>query len=94
MSKSIISNDRECFFCKSTLNLEKHHIWKGVSNRKNAEKYGLWVYLCHYHHTGSNEAVHFNRSADLYLMQLSQIEWEKKYGNREDFRKIFGKSVL
>lgn len=94
MSKSIISNEKKCFFCGATYNLHKHHCWHGTSNRKNSEKYGLWVYLCYYHHNGSNEGVHFNRSADLYLMQLSQIEWEKKHGERKKFIEIFGKSVL
>lgn len=48
--KSIVCDDRQCWVCGNPLNLEKHHVYKGP-NRPLAEKYGCFVYLCHYHHT-------------------------------------------
>jgi len=64
--KSIIQSEKECFVCKTTSNLHDHHILFGTSNRKNSEKYGLKVWLCMEHHTGSAGA-HQNRALDLYL---------------------------
>lgn len=94
MSKSIVSNDQQCWVCGNRLNLHKHHCYFGVSNRPLSEKYGCFVYLCHYHHTGSNKAVHFDHDLDLLLKKTTQREWEKRYGTREDFIKTFGRSYL
>lgn len=65
-----------------------------MSNRKNAEKYGLWIYLCAYHHNMSDKGVHFDKELDLSLKKLAQERWESEYGDREQFRQVFGKSVL
>lgn len=95
MSKSLIDNDKHCFICYETENLHKHHCWHGTANRKLAEKYGLWVYLCPYHHNMSDEGVHFNHPFDVMLKKYAQKTWEEnKIGSREDFIKIFGKSYL
>lgn len=94
MSKSIISNDRQCWVCESRQDLHRHHVFPGVANRPLSEKYGCWVYLCPYHHNMSNEGVHFNHDLDLLLKKQTQREWEKRYGNREEFIKRFGKSYL
>lgn len=61
----------------------------GTSNRKNSEKYGLKVWLCHNHH----HHVHMNREVDLGLIQQAQILFEETH-TREEFRAIFGKSWL
>ena len=87
---SLISNERECFICGTTTNLNLHHIFFGVSNRKQSDKYGLWVFLCVRHHTG-NEGVHFNKELDLELKQMAQNKFEETH-TREEFRAIFGKS--
>ena len=92
--RSIVSIDKQCWVCGSRENLHKHHIYYGVSNRPLSEKYGCVVYLCYYHHNGSNEGVHFNHMLDLLLKKHCQRAWEKKYGDREAFRKIFGRSYL
>lgn len=94
MSKSIISNEKKCLFCGTTLNLHKHHIFNGVANRKISEKYGCWCYLCAFHHNMSDCGVHLDKQADLQLKQLCQRVWEAKYGDREQFIKTFGKSYL
>lgn len=90
MARSIVQSYKECFFCKTTLGLHKHHIFGGI-NRKLSEKYGLWVYLCVYHHTGSNDSVHMNREIEIWLKRYAQIRFERKH-TREEFIEIFGKS--
>lgn len=41
----------------------------------------------------SSEGVHFDKELDIRLKQECQKEFEK-YGSREEFRRIFGKSYL
>lgn len=93
MSKSILSNENKCYVCGSKFSLHKHHVYYGVAHRKLAEKYGCWVYLCSYHHNGSNNGVHFNKELDLALKKEMQQAFEKTYPNI-DFRTIFRKSYL
>lgn len=91
--KSIIQQDKCCYVCGTTYNLHRHHCVYGIGNRKQADKYGLTVWLCAEHHTGNN-GVHFNKPLDLHLKCLAQEAFEKQIGSREDFRKVFGKSYL
>lgn len=91
--ESIIQKEKQCLVCGTTYNLHSHHCIYGTANRKQSEKYGLKVWLCQEHHTG-NEGVHFNKEFDTYLKKLAQVHFEKTHGNREDFRRIFGKSYL
>ena len=93
MSKSIISNERECLVCKTTFDLHKHHIFYGMAKRKISEHYGCWCYLCARHHNMSNEGVHFNKTLDTKLKQLTQRRFMELYPNL-DFIKVFGKSYL
>ena len=94
MSKSIISNIKECFICGSIQNLNKHHIFFGTANRKLSEEDGCWVYLCTNHHTMTNHSVHRNIDVDLDLKRKCQKEWESLYGDREKFIERYGKSYL
>jgi hypothetical protein len=87
--KSIIQNNKECYVCKTTLDLHKHHIF-GASNRKHSERFGLTVFLCGYHHDLSDEGVHFRKDLDLHLKQLAQTRFEETY--TESFIKVFGKN--
>lgn len=91
--KSIIQNKKECYMCGTTLNLHEHHVIFGTSNRKNSEKYGLKVWLCQEHHTGSR-GVHFNREFDMHLKKLAQKHFEAKFGANTSFKTVFGKSYL
>ena len=91
--KSIIQTEKQCFVCGKNYNLHDHHIIYGTSNRKQSEKYGLKVWLCYEHHTG-NAGVHFNRDLDLHLKKLAQERFEARYGARNEFINIFGKSYL
>ena len=93
MSKSIISNERKCVVCGTTLNLHRHHVFYGVANRPKAEHWGCWVYLCARHHNMSNEGVHFNHELDLSLKKYVQTEFEKKYGH-DKYMEVFGRNWL
>lgn len=92
--ESIIQKEKQCLVCGTTYNLHSHHIFGGTSNRKQSEKYGLKVWLCAYHHNMSNDAVHFNKHLDNHLKQMAQRHFEARYGNREEFIRIMGKSYL
>lgn len=106
--KSIIQDkkDRQCYICKNFLgdhsekrDLEEHHIFEGVANRKLSEKYGLKVYLCRHHHTGdingSRDAVHSkgDNDFDLKLKQIAQVAFEQDH-SRKDFMRAFGRNYL
>lgn len=90
---TVLQSSKECFVCGTTLNIHDHHVFFGTANRKMSEKYGLKVFLCQEHHTGSH-GVHFNKALDEGLKMLAQAKFEEHYGSREDFIKEFGKSVL
>lgn len=91
--KSVFQDEKVCFVCGNTHNIEEHHIIYGTSNRKISEKYGLKVYLCHHHHTG-DRGVHFNKDLDLKLKVMAQEYYEAHYGNRNAFINAFGRSYI
>ena len=93
---SVLQTKKECFFCKTTKNLHRHHVLYGSSNRIQAEKYGFTVYLCLDHHTNGGDAVHRNPNGplDRYLKGLAQKYWEENNGTREEFIKTFGRNYL
>ncbi|MBQ0074514.1 MAG: hypothetical protein KBT34_09995 [Prevotella sp.] len=91
MARSIMQTEKECYVCGSTYGLEEHHVIYGTANRKLSEKYGLKVWLCHAHHTGS-AGVHFNRDLDMQLKKYAQECFELKYGANMSFREVFGKN--
>lgn len=92
-SKSIIVDDMEhCYVCGSPY-IQIHHCIYGVANRKLSDKYGLVVPLCCEHHTG-NAGVHRNKDLDLHLKKLSQEAFERKYGARNEFIRVFGRNYL
>lgn len=93
MSRSIVSNERECLVCNTTHNLHKHHIFYGTSKRHLSEKYGCWCYLCAYHHNMSDEGVHFDKKLDNELKQMAQVKFMKTYPEL-NFLKIFGRNYL
>ena len=93
--KSIIQTNKECFLkdCKCSGRLEEHHIFNGPM-RDKAERFGLKVYLCSYHHTmGGKDCVHDNPDLKTRLKQLRQHEFELLYGH-EMFMKQFRKNYL
>lgn len=95
--KSILQDvPTKCFLCGRTDRpLDRHHVF-GASNRKNSEKYGLTVWLCHdeCHIFGPN-AVHNNRVADIELKQYAQATAMEHYDwSREDWIRLFGRNYL
>ena len=106
MAASIVQRGvKECFLCRrdaeavmyygplQAAGLHKHHIIFGNPGRKLSEKYGLWCWLCYIHHTGSAEAVHYNRKNDLYLKRLAQSAFESKHSHTE-WMQIFERNYL
>lgn len=93
MSDSIISNNKQCLVCGTTINLHKHHVFGGA-NRKISDRDGCWCWLCGEHHNLSGWGVHFNKVLDEALKRRTQTLWEERYGNREAFRERYGKSWL
>ena len=90
MSKSLISDAKECYVCGSPY-VEKHHCYKSHKCRKNADKTGLWVWLCPSHHRELHDNA--GKGLDLELMQLGQRIFEETH-TREEFREKFIKSYL
>lgn len=81
-----------CFLCGKGGNLEKHHIFGGA-NRKNSEKYGLVVKLCHNCHNEPPNGVHYNYEQMAKLRALGQMKFEETH-THEQFMKIFGRNYL
>lgn len=90
--KSIIQTEKECFICRTTYNLEDHHIFGG-NNRKHSETYGLKVWLCQRHHTGF-DGVHTLPGLMKKLHKIGQKAFEGYWGDREDFLQIFRRNYL
>ena len=92
---SIVQDKRECYICGLTATLELHHCFFGVANRKKSDEDGCVVWLCHYHHTGSKNSVHFNIKIDRELKRQVEEVWLKHYDKTvEDFIKRYGRSYL
>ena len=106
MSRSILQTEKECFFCSAlgaspTENpgiLEKHHIMFGFSSkaRKYSEKYGLWVWLCSYHHRYGKESVHMSKSTNIMLRRIAQKAFIREHGKNgfNEWMELFGKNYL
>lgn len=82
MSRSIVQAEKECWFCGARVMLEEHHIFAGTANRKISEKYGLKVWLCHRHHTGTDGAQ-YDPDLNLLLKQEAQKAFEVHHTRRE-----------
>ena len=87
MKDSILQENRECYFCGARVGLECHHIFAGHANRKISEKYGLKVWLCHRHHTGTDGAQ-YDSDLNLQLKAEAQKAFEKLHGHEEWMRLI------
>ena len=92
--KSILQDEKKCFMCGATYALHKHHIFFGA-NRKNSEKYGLWVWLrWDYHIADSPHATpHNDKPTDDWLKRMAQRRFEETH-SRAEFMRIFGRSWL
>ena len=92
MSKSLLQNEKKCYITGAINNLHQHHIYMGA-NRKNADKWGCWIWLRADWHNMSNYGVHFNRELDLKLKRECQKKFEELY-DHETFMKVFHKNYL
>jgi hypothetical protein len=96
ITKSIIQDKAECYVCHYTFGLQRHHVYEGIGRRNTSEKYGCWVWLCSRHHTGDFGIHNYkpeNKKLDLFLKQECQRILEQKM-DREEFRRLFGRSYL
>ncbi len=101
MAKSIMhKKDGTCYLCMM-LNgdyddhkvTEEHHAVFGVQNRTRAERWGLKVYLCPYHHRTSKEAVHKNYKNARFLQEKAQQAFEK-FHPELSWMKEFGRNYI
>ena len=90
-SKSIMQNEKRCYLCGRYTDLEKHHCIAGP-NRKWAEKYGCWVYLCHDCHLGKGGAQ-YDRDVGQRLKAEAQLAFERIH-DHELWMKVFMKNYL
>jgi hypothetical protein len=91
MAKSILSNDKKCFLCGSSQNIEKHHIM-GNATRDKSEKMGVWVYLCRSCH----DRIHFSKDSRKMMDSLrakAQSKFEETR-TREEWMKDFHRNYL
>lgn len=92
-SKSILQQgDPRCFFCGKRFGLERHHAMTGP-NRALAEKHGLWVWCCDYHHLDPKKGVQYNRKKADSLKRLAQIAFEARHSH-DEWMETFRKNYL
>lgn len=93
--ESIIDNKKECFRCRTTQGLHKHHIFFGIANRRKSDEDGCWIWLCGKHHNLSNEGIHFDRKFDLAIKELAEQRWIEHYDkSKADFLVRYGRNYL
>ena len=90
--KSILQSEKQCFFCGTTLNLERHHCIHGTAGRRIADKLGLTIWLCSEHHRGKY-SPHQDREVDLRLKRFAQSCYEDKHSREEWMQKV-GRNYL
>lgn len=91
--KSIIDNTPQCYHCGSEVNLQRHHMLKGVAYRWKAEEDGLWCYLCNDCHTFLHGKD--GHQLDQQYKEIAERAWLNHYGKTiADFRSRYGKNYL
>ena len=90
---SVFTEDMDHCYFTGTAPVERHHIFGGA-NRKNSEKYGFIVPLRPDIHPNGVYAGQSAKLIDVKLKTMAQEYFEREYGTRDDFRRIFGKSYL
>ena len=84
------SNLDKCCVCESTYQMTKHEIFEGSGKRSNLMKYGFVLPLCLKCHRELQEDSLFNQTWKI----KAQTYFEKNYGSREEFIKLFGRNFL
>lgn len=80
--KSILQSEKVCYICGKQITLERHHCISGFANRKISEHYGLWVWLCHDCHTGT-EGAQYDKDKNIRLKQDAQRAYERNHTHSE-----------
>ena len=89
-------DDKQCYICQKLgfhtyRYMELHHCIHGNANRRLADKDGLCVWLCKYHH----QALHDKGEWDKELQKEAQIRYMEYYEKSvEEFRSRYGKSYI
>ena len=102
--RSLLQETKECYLCRKALGpaadlpsegLEKHHIIYGTGNRKIADREGLWIYLCHYHHNQDEKSgsVHYKRQVREELSQEAERAFLQNH-SLDDWMRLFTKNWL
>lgn len=93
MNRSVMTSELDrCYICGARSWIEIHHVFGGA-NRKNSERYGLVVPLCHYCHNEPPNGVHFNSALDQKLKRETQERFET-IASHDEFMKIFGRNYI
>lgn len=92
MAVSIMQKGERCYLCGKTVTLERHHVFGGTANRKLSEKFGLWVWLCHECHTGTDGAQYI-REKNQNLKRLGQIAFEARHSH-DEWMQVFRKNYI
>lgn len=83
--------NQECELCGRWADCDRHHLIGGTANRKNAEKYGLVMYLCRDCHRKAHEDPEtynkLHRRGQLMFMT-------NQHATTDEFIRVFGKSYL
>lgn len=98
--KSILNTQKGiCYLCAKLNNdyrrkyTEEHHILFGSGQRQQAERKGIKVDLCIYHHRIGQQAVHNNQKMREMLCRIAQEEYEKTH-TREEWMSFAKKNYL
>ena len=89
-----------CVICGKPC-VERHHIFKGVKQRRLADEDGLILSLCKEHHTG-NMSVHQKKELNILCEIIGELAYEKKLcaegysedAARDSFRLRYGKNYI
>lgn len=95
--KSIITNNMEkCYICGSRSGLNIHHVIYGTGKRNIADRDGLTIPLCYYHHKGTH-GVHGREGHELdqKLKEIAEKKWMEYYKKtEEEWIKRYSKNYL
>lgn len=90
---SVLTDDLEHCIITGDCHIAIHHVFNGC-NKKKSEHYGFVVPLRPDWHNMTPYSVHMDQKFDERLKGEAQKYYESHYGDREQFRKEFGKSYL
>lgn len=90
---SVFTDDMDHCYFTGMAPVERHHIFGG-SRKKASEKYGFIIPLRPDIHPNGAQAGKNAQEIDNKLKAMAQGYFERVYGSRDAFIRIFGKSYL